>query len=143
MRHALPGARWLFAAVLGLWGCGGGGGGGSTPTSPTSPPSGATTVTTSIVGAVGNGAYTPNPVMARSGDTVVFRNSDTQLHHIVLDNGGADLGTIAPGTTSRGLVLTNTNELRFHCTLHASMVGSINGATAPDPPCTDQYGYSC
>jgi plastocyanin len=144
MRHALPGARWLLAGVLGLWGCGGGGGGGgNTPTSPSSPLSGATTVTTSIIGAVGNGAYTPNPVMARSGDTVVFRNSDTQLHHIVLDNGGADLGDVAPGATSRGLVLTNTNELRFHCTLHASMVGSINGSAAPDPPCIDQSGYSC
>jgi len=100
-------------------------------------------VTTNIVGAVGATAYTPNPVAARPGDTVVFRNNDQQAHHIVLDNGSADFGSIAPGATSRGVVISGTNELRFHCTLHASMVGTINGATVPDPPCVDQYGYAC
>lgn len=142
MRKAMCGASVALAAVLGAWGCGGGGG-GSTPTSATPPASGANTVTASIVGASGAGAYSPNPVMARAGDTIVFRNSDSQLHHIVLDNGSADLGDIAPGAVSRGLVIANTNELRFHCTLHLSMVGSINGTAAPEPPCIDQYGYSC
>ena len=33
----------------------------------------------------------------------------------------------------------------FHCVIHPTMVGSINGATAPtapEPPC-DVYGYGC
>jgi plastocyanin len=143
MRHVTRGGGLLLATALGLWGCGGGGGGAATPTSASPPAASGSTVTANIVGAIGSAAYSPNPVAARPGDTVVFRNNDNQLHRIVLDNGSADLGDIAPGATSRGLAIANGNELRFHCTLHASMVGSINGAVAPEPPCVDQYGYAC
>jgi len=102
------------------------------------------TVTVSIVSAVGNGAYRPNPVMANSGDTVVFRNNDATTHHIMMDDGSADLGEVAPGATSKGVTLRNANATRFHCSIHSSMVGSINGASAPEPaPCPDPYGYGC
>jgi plastocyanin len=95
------------------------------------------------VSATGNTAFSPNPIKANSGDTVMFRNSDTQMHHIVID-GGPDLLDVNPGATSRGFTLTNSNAINFHCTLHSSMVGSINGAAAPEPPpCIDPYGYGC
>jgi len=136
-----------FAAALlaAAWGCSGGGGGGSTPTAPSAPPSTPTpttaTVTVSVVGSSGNRAYQPNPVLASTGDTVMFRNNDATLHRIVMDDGSADLGDIAPGATSRGFTVRNTSALNFHCTLHPSMVGSINGASAPEPPpCNDPYG---
>ena len=141
MRQAFYGAGLVLVGVVSLAGCGGGGGGGAS--SPTSPSAGGSIVTANIVGSIGSASYSPNPVTARAGDTVVFRNADAQLHHIVLDNGSADLGDLAPGATSRGLAIANGSELRFHCTLHASMVGTINGATVPDPPCTDQSGYAC
>ena len=135
-----------FAAALlaAAWGCSGGGG-GSTPTAPSAPPSTPTpttaTVTVSVVGSSGNRAYQPNPVLAATGDTVMFRNNDATLHRIVMDDGSADLGDIAPGATSRGFTVRNTSALNFHCTLHPSMVGSINGASAPEPPpCNDPYG---
>lgn len=140
MRHAFCGAGLVVVGVVSLLGCGGGGGASSSPTSPSA---GGSTVTASIVGSTGPTAYSPNPVTARAGDTLVFRNSDSQAHHIVLDNGSADLGDLAPGATSRGLAIANGDELRFHCTLHVSMVGTINGATVPEAPCTDQYGYAC
>lgn len=145
MRSSLRVAGVLVVGVLGLWGCGGGGGGGgaATPTSATPPAAQATTVTATIVGSIGTNAYSPNPVSAGAGAVLVFKNNDSQLHHIVLDNGSADLGDLAPGATSRTLAIANTNELRFHCTLHPSMVGTINGAVLPDPPCVDQYGYTC
>ena len=143
MQHRTSGAVLALTAALSVWGCGGGGGGGGTAGSPTGPTASGATVTASIIGAVGAAAYSPNPISARTGDTVVFRNNDTQLHRIVLDNGAADLGDIAPGATSRSLAITSGAELRFHCTLHASMVGTINGATVPDPPCVDAYGYAC
>lgn len=145
MRFALRGAAALLVGSLGSWGCGGGGG-GSTPTSATAPTAGTpatTTITTNIIGSAGTGAYSPNPVAAQAGAMVVFKNNDSQLHHIVLDNGSADFGDLAPGATSRGLAIADGNEQRFHCTLHASMVGTINGAVLPDPPCVDQYGYAC
>ena len=102
------------------------------------------TGTVSIVSSAGNTAYKPNPVMANSGDTVVFRNNDVTMHHIMLDDGSADLGDVSPGATSKGVTLKNSNAARFHCTIHSTMVGTINEASAPPtPPCPDPYGYGC
>jgi plastocyanin len=98
----------------------------------------------SIVSAVGNTAYKPNPVIANSGDTVVFRNNDATMHHIVMDDGSADLGDVGPGATSKGFTLRNASAARFHCMNHSSMVGAINETAAPPPPpCNDPYGYGC
>lgn len=141
MRQVCYGTALVLAGAVSLSGCGGGGGGA--PASPTAPSAGGATVTTIIVGSVGPASYSPNPVTARAGDTVMFRNADVQRHHIVLDNGSVDFGDLAPGATSRGLAILNGSELRFHCRLHISMVGTINGATVPEPPCVDQYGYAC
>lgn len=134
-----------FGALF-LWSCGGG---SSSPTAPTaagpatpSSPAGAT-VTVSIVSSAGNGAFTPNPVRANSGDTVVFRNNDSVVHRLVMDDGSGDLGDIAPGAASRGVVVRNGNAANFHCTLHASMVGSINGALPQSECVPDVYGYGC
>ncbi len=153
MRQSLPPAA--AAALLGAlaaWSCGGG---SSSPTAPTpaaaAPAAPAPTtpvtaiVTVSIVTSTGNQAFSPNPAPAKAGDTVMFRNSDATLHHLVLDDGSADFGEVAPGATSQGVVLRNANPATFHCTLHATMVGSINGTTAPaTPPCVpDIYGYGC
>lgn len=137
MKHSLiPAASVAAVGALALWSCGGGGG----ATSPSNP----ATVVVTIVSSTGNSAFQPNPVRANSGDTVMFKNNDRLLHRLVLDDGSADLGDIAPGATSRGLTLRNANAARFHCTLHSSMVGIINGATAPEPPpCADPQGYGC
>jgi hypothetical protein len=53
----------------------------------------------------------------------------------VLDN-GTDVGNVAPGATTRSIAVNSSGALGFHCTIHPSMVGTINGsaaATAPDP----------
>jgi plastocyanin len=143
----LSGASIALAGALGLWSCAGGGGTPAAPSpapAPTPAPPASTTVMVNIVGSIGNQAYRPNPVSANSGDTVMFRNNDATMHHIVLDDGSADLGDVSPGSTSRGVTLRNTNTMNFHCTLHPSMVGAINAAAAPDPkPCPDPYGYGC
>lgn len=123
----------LVAATL-LWSCGGSGSGGSTPTAPGTP-SGSVTVT--IVGTQGNQAYVPNPVQAAAGATVVWKNNDTVMHSIVMDNGSAGVGDIAPGA-SKSMTLSGSGG-RFHCTIHTSMVGEFNAATAPAPPCPDIY----
>lgn len=147
--HRIPyGATLAVVGALALASCGGGGGGGtSTPTSPTTsappPTSAPATVMVMIVGSSGNTAFSPNPVKANAGDSVVFRNNDRTLHRIVID-GGPDLQDVAAGATSRAFTLSNANAINFHCTLHSSMVGSINGAAAPEPPpCNDPYGYGC
>jgi plastocyanin len=145
----LSGAAAAMAGALAVWGCGGSGGyGGSSPTAstpaPTAPSPTPGAVTVSIVGSAGNQAFRPNPVSADSGQTLVFTNSDTTTHHIVLDDGSADLGELAPGATSRAVTVRSASAVNYHCLLHPSMVGSINGQTAPQPPpCNDPYGYGC
>jgi plastocyanin len=146
MRSTFIGVVWATAAAVALVSCGGGGGtSASTPASPSVPSApAAQTLTVAIVASTGNQAYRPNPVTANAGDTVMFRNNDTALHHIVLDDGSADLGDVAPGATSKGVMLRNANATTFHCSIHPSMVGSINGREAPQPPpCADPSGYGC
>src|SRR5438034_10369502 len=101
-------------------------------------------VTISIVGTAGPGAYTPNPAPVTAGSAVVWKNNDSRLHHIVLDDGSADLGNLQPGATSRTVTIANSSPVTFHCTIHPSMVGSINGSAAPaasSSQATASYGY--
>jgi len=100
-----------------------------------------------IVGSFGANAFMPNPTTANTGDQIVFTNTDLVVHHIMLDD-GTDLGEVQPGQSSAPLSLT-TPTASYHCTIHPTMVGSINGAlpmpAPPDPyyspPSDDYYGY--
>lgn len=137
----LPGAALAVVGALAMWSCGGG---GTTPTTPSTSAPGPSTITVSIVGSTGNTALRPNPVAANAGDTVIFRNNDTAIHHILLDDGSADLGEVTPGATSKSFTVRAASASTYHCSIHSSMVGSINGATAPTPPpCPDPSGYGC
>lgn len=105
-----------------------------------------TTVTISIVGSSGNGAFLPNPSQAAMGDQIVWTNTDQILHRIVLDDGTL-VGDVAPGASTDPVALS-TDVATYHCALHPSMVGSINGATPPElppdygPPPDDYGGYA-
>ena len=123
-------------AVLSTFGCGGSGGGSNaTPSSPT--PS-ANTPTISIVGQNGTQAFNPNPALF-GGQQVTFKNNDTVVHRVMLNDGSVDTGDLAPGATSRtvAIPLSGTN---YHCTIHPGMIGSINAAAGTSaPPCEGQY----
>ena len=129
--HVLAGLS--LGAAVAMWSCGGGGSSPTTPSTPTSP------VTINIVGSTGNQAFSPNPVQAASGAPLVWKNTTTALHHIVMDDGSAVIGDIAPGASSAPMPLTAGGN--YHCTNHPSMVGNINGATAPTPPPGSGGGY--
>jgi plastocyanin len=131
----------LAAAALAMWSCGGGSSSpaANSPATPSTP----NAVTVSIVGSTGNQSFTPNPAMVSQGGTITFKNNDSTVHHVVMDDGSADLGEIAPGSSKTATLKGASSN--FHCVIHTSMVGSINGATAPTapaPPC-DAYGYGC
>jgi plastocyanin len=145
MRSSLLFTAGLAVALVAMASCGGGSYSAPAATAPTSTTTTSTTnsVTVSIVGSTGNQAFTPNPAMVSTGGTVVSKNNDTTMHHVVLDDGSADLGEIAPGATKSATLKGAGGN--FHCVIHPTMVGSINGATAPTapaPPC-DIYGYGC
>jgi plastocyanin len=133
----------VLAAALAMAGCGSSSMPSPAPTTPsattTPAPGPAPTptptppvVTVSIVGFTGSGSFVPNPVPAVTGDSVAWKNNDVTTHHIVLDNGSADLGDLAPGAMTRTITVGSTAALSFHCTIHPTMVGSIDG-TAPAP----------
>ena len=127
----------VLAAAVFAAGCGGGGSSSQTPTSPaTNTPS---TVTVAIQATNGNKSYVPNPVATSSGDQVLFKNNDTVTHHIVMDDNSVDFGTVAPGVSSAAKSVGAGGN--FHCTIHPSMVGSINGAVAPTPTPGSGDGY--
>jgi plastocyanin len=96
-----------------------------------------------IVGTFGSNAFMPNPTMANMGDLIAFTNTDIRMHHIVLDD-GTDLGEVQPGESSAPVALM-TPTATYHCTIHPTMVGSINGDLPPaepymPPPSDDYYG---
>jgi plastocyanin len=122
----------LLAAAV--WACGGGyGGGNNTPTGPA--PGG--TITINIVGDRGSQSFSPNPATA-AGQQVVFRNSDSVSHRVQLNDGSIDTGDIAPGATSRAVMMPAVGT-NYHCTIHTGMIGSVSTPTSGPPPCTGIY----
>jgi len=135
MRSSLLVASIVVAAAS--WHCGGGSSGGPTGGSGTpAPPAGAVTI--SILGERGAQSFSPNPASIGQGTMMAWRNTDTVVHHIVLNDGSIDAGDIAPGAFSPALRLA-TDGANYHCTIHPTMVGSINKSSGEPPPCSGLY----
>ena len=129
----------------------GGGGGYSAPTTANPPAStGNTDPAATVVGILGDrgaSSFSPNPVSARIGAKVQWRNQDGVLHRIVQDRAGDDGnnsgdpyggggqggsggtgfdgGDTAPGSMSNAMTLNAAGTIRYHCAIHPGMVGSI------------------
>ena len=128
--------RGAIACAILVSSCGGGYG-GSTPTAPSSPaPAGAVTIT--ILRQNGQQSFSPNPASA-GGQMVVFRNADTVVHRVRLNDGSIDTGDIAPGATSRAIQMPAAGT-HYHCSLHTDMIGAVNGSDSSRPPeCEGPY----
>jgi plastocyanin len=124
------------AAALALgWACGGGSG---TPSSPSTPGSGSSDpVTITIAGERGAQSFSPNPASA-AGRMVVFRNSDSVVHRVRLNDLSIDTGDIPPGATSRAVRMPEAGT-NYHCSLHPTMIGAVNADNQAPPPCTGLY----
>jgi plastocyanin len=70
---------------------------------------------------------------------ITWKNTTSAMHHIVLDDGSV-VGDIAPGESSTPLRLKSSGG-NYHCTIHSTMIGSINGTSAPEPPPCTTPGY--
>lgn len=118
-------------------------GGGSSPSAPTrgaTSPGDATPI--AITGSSGPQSFDPNPAAIVAGRRVVWQNRDSVTHHIVQDGagdpgdpgyggagsatGGFDAGETAPGATSAAFTTTTMGVIRYHCTIHPSMVGTLH-----------------
>ncbi len=74
-------------------------------------------------------AFNPNPLQLSSG-TFSWKNNDGVTHHLVFDDGSIDAGDLAPGATSPAFAVRPGS---YHCTIHPTMVGSVNAAVPPEP----------
>ena len=128
----------IAGALMVSCGSGGSSGGSSNPSAPST--SSGPSVTVAIGSGFNANSFNPNPVPATVGQTVAFKNNDAVNHHLVLDNGSVDIGIIAPGATSKTITVP-AGSGNFHCTLHPTMVGAINGPVPQAPPCDPSYGY--
>jgi plastocyanin len=112
------------------------GGSSSSPSAPSTPSPGAAAATITILGERGSQSFSPNPASASQGQSVSWRNNDTQVHRIVFNDGSLDTGEIAPGASSSPRVMPS-NGSRYHCSIHPTMVGGINQSSGEPPPCND------
>jgi hypothetical protein len=70
---------------------------------------------------------------------VVFRNADSIVHRVVLNDGTLDTGDIAPGATSRAVRMPDSGT-NYHCSLHPAMIGAVTPvAGGPPPRCEGIY----
>ncbi|MFB3853758.1 MAG: hypothetical protein ACE148_08025 [Vicinamibacterales bacterium] len=117
--------------ALNLGACGG-------STSAPASPAPAEAITIRITGQNGARSFSPNPASV-GGRLVVFRNDDSVVHRVTLDDGTLDTGDIPPGGTSRPplMPVVGTN---YHCSIQPTMIGSVgpmSGGTPP--PCEGPY----
>jgi plastocyanin len=119
-------------AALATWSCGGGS--SAAPNTPVA--AGATTI--DILGQRGAQSFSPNPAGVSQGEMMAWRNTDSVVHHIVLNDGSIDTGDIAPGATSSALRLA-PDGANYHCTIHPTMIGSIKSSSGTVPPCQGNY----
>lgn len=121
----------VLSVLVVLPACGGGGGGPTNPGGNTPP------FVITVVRQAGSQSFNPNPASA-GGREVVFRNTDTVVHHVIFNDGTVDTGDIAPGATSRTIQMPSVGT-NYHCTIHPTMVGRVSAEGGPPPPCTGVY----
>jgi plastocyanin len=128
----------LIVTALCVASCGNSGS-SSTPTAPSPSASPGTTTATIVINRQnGSLSFSPNPA-AFGGQTVVFRNADSVIHRVQLNDMSIDTGDIAPGATSRAVQMPASGT-NYHCALHPEMVGAVMGSGGlPAPPCEGVY----
>jgi plastocyanin len=109
---------FLAAAVACFTACG-----SDSPTAPSAPAN----VVITIEGTQGNMSFSPASAAVRVGQTVAWMNADSISHEIAQDTApGFSTPGIPPGATSNPVTITNAGITGYHCTIHPSMIGTLN-----------------
>lgn len=122
----------VVAGVLVAVACGGAAGGGAGgygmgPSAVPTPPStvgGAADVTITINSMSEAQSFSPNPGAVKVGQKVAWRNADSMAH--TATGSGFDTGSIPPGATSAPISFNAAGSVAYHCSIHPSMVGTLN-----------------
>lgn len=124
-------ATALIAAVTsGAWGCG-----SSAPSAPSPPDPNVLVV--DVLRENGAQSFSPNPA-APGARMVVFRNVDSVIHRVRLNDGTIDTGNILPGQSSAPVEMPAAGT-NYHCTVHPTMVGAVLASDGGDAPPCDVY----
>ena len=97
--------------------------------SPSPSPGGGATLTIRVVAMDGALSFSPNPSSIQAGETVAFFNADSTVHRMAADGGAFDTGNLNPGATSAAIMMANAGTFGYHCTIHPTMVGTLNVAS--------------
>ncbi len=93
---------------------------------------GTATAATKVVSITRN-AFSPASVTIQTGDTVVWRNADSQRHQVVAASGAFASPVLAP-RRSFSLTFTRVGTYRYHDGLHPSLKGMVVVRARPQPP---------
>ena len=115
-------AAGLAALALSVSACAGYGSASPTDPNTSAPPPDAITI--NIVGINGSQSFSPNPATVPAGRSVVWHNTDSVTHRVVLDDGELDTGNIGPGRFSAPMALIAPGP--YHCSIHPEMKGRID-----------------
>ena len=76
----------------------------------------------------------PDVERSSAGQSITWTNADPIAHTTTSDTKQWDSGALSPNATF-STTFSQPGTYPYHCTIHPSMVGTINGATAtsPDP----------
>jgi plastocyanin len=111
-------------------------GGSSATPAPSATP--ATTPTINIVGQNGTQAFSPNPA-SFGGQMVVFHNTNSVTHRVVLNDGSVDTGDIPPGGSSQPVMMP-VSGTNYHCAIHPGMIGAVESSSGgAAPTCEGAY----
>ncbi len=65
------------------------------------------------------------PVEAKAGDVISWKNADTAPHGVQTDESGCKMNGSIAANASRSLVFNETGTFTFFCFVHPGMTGSI------------------
>lgn len=80
--------------------------------------------TAAVTVSIKNFAYAPQPVQAKVGDVVAWKNEDSAPHSATMDTAGCDTDTINGGSTAL-LVFTAAGTYTYHCKIHPGQMKDV------------------
>ena len=122
MIKKLATATFIVVAMLALAACGGTSGStaptAATSQAPAAPAGGATAVS------IKDFAFSPASDSVPTGSKVTWTNNDTTAHTVTFDDGSADSGNLAPGSTFDH-TFASAGTFAYHCAIHSQMHGTV------------------
>jgi plastocyanin len=68
--------------------------------------------------------FQPPEIVVKAGETIMWKNSGSQMHSATADDDSFDSGNIGPGKTWQRK-FADPGEFTYHCTPHPFMTGKV------------------